>query len=157
MWAVGAIDLAAVDADGCTEVHILAIHEIALVEEAGCFGIAAAHEQAGARDPIDLPNLGRHGIEAGLRRESHERFLPQLCERADHPAERELGEAVGIDDSRAGDGAAPGSVRSEEATGVDGAVRHDGVAVQQQHQLARDSRMPLLLPRAKPMFPLRGP
>ena len=50
----GEIDRAAVGAHGCAEIHILAIHEVPLVEESRCFGVAPAHKQAGTADPVDL-------------------------------------------------------------------------------------------------------
>ena len=51
----GEIDRAAVGADGCAEIDILAIHEVPLVEEPRSFGVEPAHKQAGTGYPVDPP------------------------------------------------------------------------------------------------------
>ncbi len=62
-------------------------------------------------------------------------LLPQFVERADHPAERQLRPALGVHQSRAGDRRLRMRAQVPHEA-VDGAGRHLGVAVQQQHEVA---------------------
>src|SRR5688572_11211489 len=63
----GEVDLAAVGADGCAKIHVLAVHEIAFVEEAGGFGVGSPHEHARSRHPVHLPRLRRQPRERERR------------------------------------------------------------------------------------------
>src|ERR1700732_1649574 len=92
----GKEDPTAPRADGRTEVHVLHVHEVALVDEACRFGVRAADEQARAADPAGplLPvchgfhpaqGSGVVAIEA-----MHQPLLAPFRKRRNHPPEREL-------------------------------------------------------------------
>ena len=96
---------------------------------------AASHEQAGRRHPVDPPRSGRQPRQPHRRRAPHEQLLPQLGERRHHAAERQLRMAVAVHDLRP-DHRRAGKLPQRANQAIDGAVGHDRVAVEQQHQLA---------------------
>ena len=98
-------------ADRRAEIDVLGVEKISFVEQADRFRVAAVHQQAapltqstnrsvprGAFDPL------RDRTEAALMQQHHE-LLAQFGDRRNHRAERELGPAGRVDESRAGDAA----------------------------------------------------
>src|SRR4051812_4461727 len=60
------IDPSAVCTNSGTEIDVLAVHEISLVEEPGGLGVGPPHEQAGSADPVDFGLVGGHLCKAPL-------------------------------------------------------------------------------------------
>src|SRR5437763_13233237 len=96
--------------DGCAEVDVLRVHEIALVEQADRFGVSAPNEQAGAADPVGEVLAARERVDERRRAgfaalmAAHQTLLPQLVDRTDHPAKRQLCSPFRIYEPRSDDG-----------------------------------------------------
>ena len=88
--------------DRRAEVDVLRVHEVPLVEQSGRLRVCSPYEQARAADPVDL---ARTASQAGdIRAEERhaaivpgdEQLLPELRQRADHRAERQLRAAAHV-------------------------------------------------------------
>src|SRR6188474_1451547 len=119
------VHLAAIRAYRRAEVHVLAVHEVPLIEQPRGLGMAPPDEEAGGGHPIDFTHTSRLCLQRRGRRPPDEQFLAQFGERPDHPAERKLWLTVRVDDSRTGNGCAwQLAQRTDEP--VDRAFGHDG-------------------------------
>ena len=134
-------DAPAPRAERGAEVDVLGVEEEPLVQEAHRLGVPPPCQQAGAADPVDVARLrgaprrpARGQRQAGRSRPC-DHLLPQLVPRRDHPAERQLERAVRGHDARPGDGRGLVGVEGGDQP-VDAPRRGDGVAVQQEDQLA---------------------
>ena len=139
-------DPAAARADRGAEVDVLGVQEEPLVEQADRLGVGAPHEQARAADPV---HALRPVVSAALDRAATGP-PPAVVEpaRRASAAARSAAPIIGPNDSsgrpsastrRGPATAASGCARRSRHERVDRARRHDGVAVEQQHQVARPS------------------
>ncbi len=134
-------DTAAAGPDGRTEVDVLRIHEVTLVQEADSLGIGSAHEQTGATDPIGPLLSPRHLLDPPRYDwippfvTANQSTLPQLAEKRQHRAEREFSTTTLIDQPRTNDGRL-GVCPEDDHESIDGTGRDHGVAVEQQQILA---------------------
>src|SRR5262252_1000537 len=84
-------------ADGSAEVDVLRVHEEPLVESADGVGVRPPYEKAGGAHPVRRLPLAREPLHSTR---SHEALLPELVERADHPAEGQLRAAAAVNQAR---------------------------------------------------------
>ena len=95
-------------------------------------------------------------LDLGVRRpilvgSHHEHLLTQLVQRRDHPAERQLGAPVAVDQPRTGDAARRVAVEPRDRADRSHPAGTTRVAVEQQEQVCRAlARIPALLPAANP-------
>ena len=80
-------DTSAARANGGAEVDVFQIHEVSLVEQADRFGVGAPHQQARAADPVGILLAAASTLDVAPAMQ----LLPELVERPDHLAERQLG------------------------------------------------------------------
>src|SRR5882672_2242416 len=97
-------DLAPSRAHGRAEIDVLGVHEEALVHQADGFRVRAAYQHARAADPVHVPLVPRDRLDIGrdwaaVAASADEQLLPELGERRDHAAERELGAAIRVDET----------------------------------------------------------
>src|SRR5262252_6850833 len=79
------------------EVDVLRVHEEPLVESADGVGVRPPYEKAGGAHPVRRLPLAREPLHSTR---SHEALLPELVERADHPAEGQLRAAAAVNQAR---------------------------------------------------------
>ena len=127
-------------AQGRAEVHVLAVHEIALVEQPDLLGGRPAHEQAGAAHPVHELLPGHVGLDAV----AHRRLVRRSA--AGHAASgafRSAARSSGRTTAPAGRrssirrgpaAAAPGSRSSATTQRLELSGRDQRVAVEEQHQ-----------------------
>src|SRR3954469_2412052 len=119
------------------EVDVLRVHEETFVEAANGLGIGAAYQQTRTGHPIGIVALTRQALDRCRRGEP---LLPKFVQRRDHPAKRQLGAAVAVDEPRPDDGDVGVAVELSDEP-IDGAGGNDRVAVQQQ-DVERTGRRP---------------
>src|SRR5947207_1400887 len=115
-------------ADRRAEVHVLQIHEIALVQQAHFLRGITANEQARTRYPVHVT------FTPGQRfRGARHELLAQLRDRRNHASPGQLGMAAGVYEPRTNDAdVRPAIDRTDER--VDGPGSHRRVGVQQQDE-----------------------
>src|SRR5471030_2856950 len=121
-------DFAAARANGGAEVHVLGVHEIALVEPAHGVRVGAPDQQTRAAYPVGILPLPRERLDRAALRAP---LLEKLVQRADHAPERQLGASGAIHEARSGDRDVRVTIELGQQP-VDGACRNDRVAVQEQ-------------------------
>src|SRR5471030_1641213 len=121
-------DFAAARANGGAEVHVLGVHEIALVEPAHGIRIDAPDQQTRAADPVGILPLPRERVDRAALRAP---LLEKLVQWPDHASERQLGASGAVHEARSDDGDTGVTIELGQQP-VDGACRNDRVAVQEQ-------------------------
>ena len=124
-------DAPAEAANRVAEVHVFGVQKKAFVEQSDRFGISPAHEQACAAHPIDRLFLRRLRFDPC----ASAALLQELVQRRDHAAERQLRPAGAVHQPGPGDADVADCMKPLDEQ-VDGAARHNRVAVQQQQQIA---------------------
>ena len=127
------------------KIHVFAIHEISLIEQARCLGVAAPNEQARGTHPVDQPRAERSSRRSGPG---------QRASRIAFCRSSPSGEIIGPNDSsgfpfastsRGPTIEAPGNSRRAPTSASIEPARNDGVAVQEKDQVARGLTNPFVV------------